>query len=160
LNKKITREVEMSSQLILGEGLALLTEKLRKILSTLPVNKVTLLNIQPQDMIGFLPTELSSTEKFYGLRIINADGESLPHSGWIFSHYLNACKQQGIDERKAISLYSKGFFREFGQLDLLENEGLFLAFGSPGEMMLSVVLDAHMSFNPDDFDEDGYIKPK
>jgi hypothetical protein len=150
----------MSSQLILGTNLALLTEKLTKQLSALTKNEVSQLDVHPQEMNSFLPVELSKTEKFYGLRIINLDGETLPHSGWIFAHYLSACKKLKIDEKKAISLYSKGFFREFGQLDLLENEGLFLGFGESGEQMLSVVLDAHLNFNPDDFDEDGYIKQK
>ncbi|MCK7485433.1 MAG: hypothetical protein MZU97_07635 [Bacillus subtilis] len=74
---------------------------------------------------------------------------------------MDACKEQKIDFREVLSPYiQSGFFVEFGQSDLLEDEGLFLGFGKISEKMLSrrLLILTSPNFELDDFEEDGYVK--
>ena len=108
---------------------------------------------------------IRNLEKPYG-EIIHEDGDesvfsmhlpedveyNMTFSGWLFSRVFNA-------KLSATVIHSFGkIFVPFEQFSLVKADArpLFKATGQQAKEALEVLKEAFLSFNPDDFDSDGY----
>jgi hypothetical protein len=147
----------MNHKLVVGRNTEDVSQKLTMAIGNLRSNEVA--RLAPdllENTRNFLPENLQNVNSFFGLRLHLQKKESMAHSGWLYSRYLAACQKSKIDPVTVVALYKEGFFREFRQFDAREAELFFLGFGDAGKKALKVIIDAESTFNPDDFDSDGY----
>lgn len=149
----------MNSKMVIGANVEAVTQKLVNAIGSFPSNKIVKLNPSlSTDVLPFLSATLQDTDALFGLKLTLQTNQSMAHSGWLYSRYLNACRKSKLDPATMVTLYSDGFFREFGQFGVLKPEALFLGFGQSGAQMLEAILQAELQFDPNDFDMDGYAK--
>lgn len=147
----------MNHKLIIGRGTQGATDGIVHAIRTLPSNEVVKLDeTMLENILKLLPASLQEVDSLFDLRLTLQKKESMAHSGWLYSRYLEACRKANVDTKRVVALYKNGFFCEFRQFDAREQELLFIGFGQNGEEMLEIVLQAESQFNPDDFDSDGY----
>lgn len=148
----------MSQELIIGSDIESVTQEVIVASRGFASNEVVKLDKSVlNDMSRSLPPSLQKVDSLFGLRLTLQKKESMAHSGWLYSRYLETSRRVNINHKNAVAIYKDGFFREFGQFDAMESELIFLGFGQLGEKVLSVILNAESQFNPDDFDLDGYM---
>ncbi|MCU0288975.1 MAG: hypothetical protein MUF15_21595 [Acidobacteria bacterium] len=147
----------MGSEIILGQYLRALTQLIIDAGCDFSSNKVERFDKSILErVLKILPQSLQKVDSLFGLKLILQKKESMAHSGWLYSRYLEACKKLKIDSRSVVAIYKDDFFREFGQFDAMQTELFFIGFGESGKEMLGVIFKAESQFNPDDFDLDGY----
>ncbi len=147
----------MNTKVVVGTNVMDVNQKLINVIKSLTPNKVAKLDSSlSEDVHPFLSHQLQEMDEIFGLKLKLKTKPSMAHSGWLFSHYLDACKKSELDHKTAITFYSDGLFREFDQFGIQDSEVLFLGFGQSGAKMLEVILQAELQFNPNDFDLDGY----
>lgn len=149
----------MNVKIVVGANVESVSQMLVEAISSIPPNKVVELNSKlSTKVLPFLSPELKKTEALFGLKLTLISKQSMAHSGWLYSRYLDACRKSKVDPAAAVALYSEGLFREFNQFGVLDSEALFLGFGKKGTKMLKCILQAEFQFDPNNFDIDGYTK--
>jgi len=99
--------------------------------------------------------EVNGSDSTLCMRLPNDATYSMALSGWLYSRFSNAKLDASLEHYVDIG---DGIFIPFDQFTLVREGAmpLFKATGTQANIALEILKQAFDSFNPDDFDTDGY----